>query len=104
MYSLIRPDTTRRSSLLVRYFPLAKSVLPLPMGSTRDTYLIPISQNEFIEIHNNNEFDEIISKFSDHLRTILAIIKTNNRINKLRHQNNMAKRYKANKYRKNRRL
>lgn len=72
----------------------------LPLITTSEAYLIPFSLKNFIELHNNKKFDEIVRKLIFPIRDILASNKRNNRSNRLLG----FERYLANKQRRQRRF
>jgi len=78
-----------------------------PIISTSEAYLSPFSRVKFIELHNNNKFDEIVKNIILPIRKILASNKQIKRGNNVYGRPNRLsgfERYMANKRRRQRRF
>ena len=67
----------------------------LPNISKRDTYLIPFSRKEFIELHRINGFDEVTNKILPNIRIIISSIERSNSLrtaNQIMNSSNKRKR------------
>ena len=69
----------------------------LPLNIQNEAYLLPFSQKEFIKIHNNEGFDELVDKLIPKIRNIITEHK---RIKSNRSLNPLINRSKRRKYRR----
>lgn len=61
------------------FYELNKSILwfLLPINIKEEAYLIPFSREEFIEVHNNEGFDELVFMLIPNIRNIIIDYKRN---------------------------
>ena len=61
------------------FYELNKSTLwfLLPLNIKEEAYLIPFSREEFINVHNNDGFDELVLKLIPNIRSIIIDYKRN---------------------------